>query len=131
MDIIYTAAQMMELSARTAPKSLGQDFIATKIVSGDVIFKLADELDRIFNETQRENFDRDAETIRKSEAILFIGIKDSKEIGLNCGACGFDTCEENLVNREKRTDFVGPLCSFRMLDMGIALGSAVKTASIL
>jgi uncharacterized ferredoxin-like protein len=28
-------------------------------------------------------------------------------------------------------EFAGPICAFRMLDMGIALGSAVKTASML
>ena len=28
-------------------------------------------------------------------------------------------------------DFVGPNCIFKLLDLGIALGSAVKTASIL
>jgi len=27
-------------------------------------------------------------------------------------------------------DFAGPLCSWRVLDLGIALGSAVKTASL-
>jgi uncharacterized ferredoxin-like protein len=28
-------------------------------------------------------------------------------------------------------EFLGPWCAFRLLDMGIALGSAVKTASLL
>jgi uncharacterized ferredoxin-like protein len=28
-------------------------------------------------------------------------------------------------------EFSGPICAFRLLDMGIALGSAVKTASML
>jgi uncharacterized ferredoxin-like protein len=28
-------------------------------------------------------------------------------------------------------DFVGPNCIFKLLDLGIALGSAVKTASVL
>ena len=46
-------------------------------------------------------------------------------------ACGFETCAENAAHRKERNEFTGPLCAFRLLDMGIALGSAAKTASML
>ncbi len=31
---------------------------------------------------------------------------------------------------KREADFKGPQCAFRLLDLGIALGSAVKTASL-
>ena len=47
---------------------------------------------------------------------------------LHCAACGSETCLEiNTVEGE----FQGPQCALRILDMGIALGSAVKTAGIM
>ncbi|MBD3234758.1 MAG: hypothetical protein GF315_13615 [candidate division Zixibacteria bacterium] len=130
MDILEIAAQFMEVSARTAPKSMGKDFISTKIISKGKLDKLADEMDRIHREEKRRDFDRDANSVRASGAILLIGLKNSDEVGLNCGGCGYPTCEEKAANRKKGKEFTGPLCVFRLLDMGIALGSAAKTASI-
>jgi len=131
MDIVHTAAQLMELSARTAPKSRGEDFISTRIISAEKLEQLAGEMDRIGRETGRKDFDRDARSIRYSGAVLLIGLKDAKEVGLNCGACGYDTCEECAAHRKRHREFVGPICALRHLDMGIALGSAAKTASLL
>ena len=51
-------------------------------------------------------------------------------LGLDCGACGFDTCAEMEANLKEGPEFRGPLCSWRLVDLGIALGSAVKTASL-
>ncbi len=130
MDIFTTAAQLMEVSARTAPKSLGKDFVLTKIIPKEKLGELADEMDRLGVETARKNYDRDAKSIRASGAVLLIGLKDAGDLGIDCGACGFDSCAEYLANRKRRGEFVGPICSFRLLDMGIALGSAAKTASI-
>jgi uncharacterized ferredoxin-like protein len=48
---------------------------------------------------------------------------------LNCGGCGVDRCTDRRVT--KGIEFRGVQCGFRLLDLGIALGSAVKTASIL
>jgi uncharacterized ferredoxin-like protein len=61
--------------------------------------------------------------------VVLIGIKDAKPLeGLDCGACGAEKCIEiNTFEGE----FKGPQCAFRLLDMGIAIGSAVKTASLL
>jgi uncharacterized ferredoxin-like protein len=35
------------------------------------------------------------------------------------------------MKKEKSLDFTGPTCLFKALDLGIALGSAAKTASTL
>jgi uncharacterized ferredoxin-like protein len=51
-----------------------------------------------------------------------------KGAGLNCGGCGFSNCAE-FNEQSLEGDFRGPNCLLRSLDLGIALGSAVKTAS--
>jgi uncharacterized ferredoxin-like protein len=128
-DALMIAAQLMELSATTAPKSRGENFVLTKILTKDEIKKLADEMEAFGVRTKKANFDRDANGVRASGAVLLVGIKDATPIMLNCGACGYDKCGE-LEGREG-PEFFGPHCALRLLDMGIALGSAVKTASIL
>ena len=123
------AGRLMAVSARTAPKSKGQDFVLTKIIEGDDLERLAVEMEKYGEETKRPNFDRDAANIRNTPVMLLIGIKQADPLGLNCGACGFDTCTE--LKQKTGPQFTGPHCAFRLLDMGIALGSAVQTAAML
>jgi uncharacterized ferredoxin-like protein len=123
------AARLMAVSARTAPKSKGQDFVLTKILQGDDLERLAVEMEMYGQETNRPNFDRDAANIRNTPIVLLVGIKQADPVGLNCGACGFDTCVE--LKQRTGPQFAGPHCALRLLDMGIALGSAVQTAAML
>ena len=125
---IRTVAELMAISARTAPKSAGQDFVMTKIIEGEDLKKLAEKMCEFGERTGKKNFDRDGANVRNSAAVLLIGIKNAKPVGLNCGACGFDKC---LKPNTHEGEFKGPQCAYRLLDMGIALGSAVKTASLL
>jgi uncharacterized ferredoxin-like protein len=79
-----------------------------------------------------KGFKRDARNVKDSEAVILIGVRGSKNVGLNCGSCGFETCKEfDEQERILGGDFRGPTCIFKALDLGIALGSAVKTASTL
>ena len=126
---LMSAAELMALSARTAPKSRGEDFISIKIVCGDDVIRLGDGMIKYGEETKKTNFDRDGINIKNSPVVLLVGIKDATNVGLNCGACGYDTCGE--FEKREGPDFSGPFCALRLLDMGIALGSAVKTASLL
>jgi len=126
---LKSAAELMALSARTAPKSKGEDFVFSKIIEGDDVIRLGDEMIKYGEKTGKKNFDRDGINIKNSPVVLFIGIKDATNVGLDCGACGFDTCGE--FEEREGPDFFGPYCALRLLDMGIALGSAVKTASLL
>ncbi len=50
---------------------------------------------------------------------------------LNCGACGCPTCAEFIRARKGKVgeDFIGPLCAFQSIDLGIALGVAAKVAA--
>lgn len=121
-------AELMAISARTAPKSAGQDFVVIEIIEGDDLERLAEKMYEFGERTGKTKFDRDAANVRDSAAVVLIGIKDAKTMGLNCGACGFDKC---LKPNTHEGEFKGPQCAYRLLDMGIALGSAVKTASLL
>lgn len=121
-------AEFMEVSARTAPKAGGIDYVKTKVLSGDDLEKLADEMVEYGEKSGKDNFDRDGENIRESDALLLISLKDPGKVLLNCGACGYSKCED--LEKKEGPEFDGPICAWRLLDLGIALGSAAKTASI-
>ena len=131
MESLRIVADLMAISARTAPKSAGKDFVSIKIVDGEDIKRLAEEMFKYGEESGKKNFDRDGRNVQNSPCVILIGIKDAEHMGLNCGACGFETCIERDNALPADTEFKGPQCGFRLLDLGIAIGSAVKTASIL
>ncbi len=129
---VLEVAKLMLVSARTAPKSAGIDDLILVVVYGREKDEIAAEMDKIAEERKLTGFKRDSKNLRDSEAALLVGVKGPKSFGLNCGACGYKTCEEfTLAEKRDGLDFVGPTCLFKALDMGIALGSAAKTASIL
>ena len=127
MTQLRVVAELMAISARTAPKALGRDFIVTEIIEGDDVQALAQKMYEYGERTGRKNFDRDGANVAGSTAVLLVGLKDAAAVGLNCGACGFEKCiEPNTFEGQ----FRGPNCALRLLDLGIAIGSAVKTASL-
>jgi uncharacterized ferredoxin-like protein len=128
--IIETVAGLMALSARTAPKAIGQDYLEIKILTGEEIGALADEMFLYGKESGKPNFDRDSENVRKSQAVLLLSLLNAQNLGANCGACGFTSCAAAQDRRAEGPEFSGPICAWRLLDLGIALGSAVKTASL-
>ncbi|MEA1939223.1 MAG: DUF2148 domain-containing protein [Candidatus Caldatribacteriota bacterium] len=128
-ETIKNVANLMGVAARTAPKSVGEDFVVVKAIYGEDVKKLAKQMLTYGEELGKRNFDRDGINVKNSPALLLIGIKDAASLGLNCGACGFDKCSERISH--KGVEFDGPQCAFRLLDMGIAIGSAVKTAGIM
>jgi uncharacterized ferredoxin-like protein len=131
MEAIEIAAKLMELSAVTAPKSKGVNFVQTRILTEDALQTLAEAMVRFGERTGKKDFDRDAKGVARSGAVVLIGLKGSKAVGLDCGACGYPDCKRFEQQGKHSGEFSGPLCAFRLLDMGIALGSAVKTAGIL
>jgi uncharacterized ferredoxin-like protein len=129
MGTLTVVAQLMEIAARTAPKARGQDFIVTRIIEGEELKPIADKMAEIGERTERKFFVRDSKNVAASEVVLLIGIKDGQKGGLNCSACGVPTCADLNVNSHSG-EFSGPQCAFRSLDLGIAIGSAAKTASM-
>jgi uncharacterized ferredoxin-like protein len=122
-------AELMRASAVTAPKAAGQDYIEVKICTPEERAGIAAEMLKLGQEKKAPNWDRDAKGVEKAEALVLVGILPHKGMGLNCGACGFPTCADfNKASLDG--EFHGPNCMLRLLDLGIALGSAVKTAQL-
>ncbi|MBI5035670.1 MAG: hypothetical protein HZB51_34695 [Chloroflexi bacterium] len=129
MSWTQTVTELMAIAARTAPKGAGQDFVVVKVIEGEDLKRLGDEMCKYGQKSGKKNFDRDGRNVAASAAVVFIGLKDAKSLDLNCGACGVDLCNDRVV--AEHAEFAGAQCAIRVLDMGIALGSAVKTASLL
>ncbi len=133
-DAVEIGASMMALSARTAPKTRGIDSVKTIILTGKDLEELASAMEKKMREKAIElpSFKRDADNVRGSAAVLLIGVsRDPKrvELPLSCGACGYKNCMDFLsVSKREGEDFAGPVCIFQAIDLGIALGSAVKLA---
>jgi uncharacterized ferredoxin-like protein len=131
-EAILEAAKLMLVAARTAPKTAGKDDIMTAIVYGSEKDLIAEKMERIGEERGLEGFMRDAKNVRDSEVVILIGVRGNKSVGLDCGGCGFENCRK-FDRRQKKLgkDFIGPQCIFKSFDVGIAMGSAAKVASLL
>ena len=143
-ETVLQAAKLMAASAITAPKSGGQLFlrgsplfIETVIVHDqETLSRLAAWIRARGKERKEAIWFRDADLAEKVEAILFIGLKDWYPPVYDCGACGYATCAEfmdatkGLRDKSEGYEFKGPQCNLRDIDLGIAVGSAAKTASI-
>ncbi|MFC1803303.1 ferredoxin domain-containing protein [Thermoproteota archaeon] len=128
--------ELMAISARTAPKTRGVDEVVTAMVSGIEKDAIADEMVKHSGQKRvpLSGFVRDADNLRRSPFCLLVGVRGKQpkrpENPLNCGACGYETCNE-FIRAEKKIgeDFEGPLCIWHSVDLGIAMASAVKTAA--
>jgi len=123
-------ARLMALAARTAPKAHGRDYLEIRVLAGDAVGKLGDDMIEYGAQSGRKNFDRDGENVKKSSAVLLLALKGARTVGLDCGACGFPKCSM-LPQTSPQGEFEGPICAWRLIDLGVALGSAAKVASML
>ena len=131
-DAVEMVARLMALSARTAPKAKGTDIIKTLIVTGIEKERLAGAMREYGEKHSVGFFLRDAGNVAASDACFLVGSLFADAVGLDCGACGYVTCAEMLdaQGHPPATPFRGPNCVVRMTDLGIAVGSAAKTASL-
>jgi uncharacterized ferredoxin-like protein len=129
---VEMVAGLMALSARTAPKAKGQDALITRVLAGDELKKLSRAMHTLGEERKIGFFLRNSKNVEESDACLLLGMRREPTAGLDCGGCGFPTCAAMLMvdPMKNRTLFAGPNCAVRMADLGIAIGSAVKTASL-
>ncbi len=145
LSALRQVAQLCAVAAMTAPKSGGQlflkgsrPFIETWIVEDKaVLHRLAEWLRERGQRLKKELWFRDADTAEKLDLILFIGLAKWYPPVYDCGACGYATCAEFLDNRKQYKvegfedwEFPGPICQLRCIDLGIAVGSAAKIASL-
>ncbi len=127
-ETVRLVGGLMELAARTAPKAVGQDFIEARLLDDDELIALGNDMIKIASEKGAPNWERDGQNVLDSSAMVIIGLLPHPGAGLDCGACGFSGCRE-FNERTLEKDFIGPNCALRLLDLGIALGSAAKVAS--
>jgi len=134
-EAVFLAVSLMAVSARTAPKAKGKDSLVTLTVHKTDLPLLSQEMTRFGQDHAQPFFIRDAENIAASEACLIIGIRGQEVLGLNCQGCGYQSCDDmEAASRSTLVEgspFSGPNCVIKMADLGIAVGSAVKTASLL
>lgn len=124
-EAILQVAKLMCLAARTAPKARGIDRLVTKIVTEEKEKELiAKKMEEVAQEQPKNAriFLRDVINLRQAPVVVLIGSKLGT-MELDCGNCGFSSCEE-LKNSGKAR------CSYVAGDLGIALGSAVSVASL-
>ena len=117
-QVLAAACQMMT-AARTAPKEKGTDFFEIAFIEGVVKKSLSDTMIAMVEEHGMKFFLRDAENILQAECVMVIGTH-SQSHGLNCGHCGFATCEQKPS---------AVPCALNSTDVGIAIGSACGMAA--
>src|SRR5205809_1575581 len=144
-ETVRQAARIMAGAAMTGPKSGGQLFLKGSPVFLETVIvddsqtrkRLADWMRARGRERRETIWFRDAEVAEAVDAVLFVGLADWYPPNYDCGACGYATCAEFLVATKKLRDdsreleFAGPHCNLRDIDLGIAVGSAAKTAALL
>lgn len=127
-DTVNLVGELMAVAARTAPKAAGKDFIEVRLLSDSERVALGNDMIQVGKERGIHGFERDGRNVLNADAVLLVGLLPHKGAGQNCGGCGYASCEE--FNTKAHTgDFEGPNCVLRVMDLGIALGSAVKLAS--
>jgi len=131
---VTTVADLMALAARTAPKGKGIDTLEIRVLARKDMKKLATRLEKLGKEKNVGFFLRDAKNLATSDGCVLIGCRGGEAGGINCGGCGYASCADFTKATKKKagkvTPFEGPNCVLRMTYLGIAIGSAVKTAQI-
>lgn len=143
-ELIRSVARLCAAAAVTAPKSGGQLFLRGKPLFIETVFvddratllHLVGWMRQRGRERRQAIWWRDAALAERLDGVLFVGIKDWYPPIYDCGACGYATCAEFVeASRQRRSDsevfeFKGPQCNLRDIDLGIAVGSAAKAASL-
>jgi len=119
--VLETAARMCA-AARTAPKTKGMDYLESLILTDGELETLALTMEEMAAEGGPTILKRDAVCVRKSGAVLLLGIGYHRRgIDAWCNYCGLGGCEKCAERNAA--------CAFDPIDLGIALGSAVSVAA--
>lgn len=118
---LKTAAELLCVAARTAPKACGKDFLVTAIVSGEEKTALQTRMREIAARDGVAFFARDADNLEHAPFVVLLGTRKEALNIPACGYCGFPDCRVMRAG--------GGTCSFNAGDLGIAVGSAVSRAA--
>ncbi len=116
-NALKTVSELMLLSAKTAPKAVGNDLLEYKVASEKEKKRIADGMES----RESSGWKRDAQNIRDASKLVLIGVKELGKDELLRGEVDVSTMDPDLKGK------VSPM---RLIDLGIALGSAAKTASL-
>jgi len=123
-DGIKAAAELMAISARTAPKAKGEDLIEVKILYGKQVEELAKAMVKYGEAENEAMWKRDGNCVLRSPAVLLVGVRDP--------SVGPDGQKKTQPPAKVKGDlFAEDERVKKCIDLGIALGSAAKTASML
>jgi uncharacterized ferredoxin-like protein len=112
-ETVVEAAKLMAVSALTAPKARGVENIVVRILDRDDELELLAKKMEELSEYYGDFFKRDAQSIRNSKAVVLIGCKVA---AINLKTPPFWKIDADTLHS--------------IVNLGIAIGSAVKTASI-
>ena len=144
-DTVRHVAGLCAAAAMTAPKSGGQLFLKGSPTFVETVWvedagqraAMAAWMRARGRERREAIWFRDAALCERVDGILLVGLRDWYPPVYDCGACGYATCAEYLdaTTAQRRLaaqtfEFAGPTCNLRDVDLGIAVGSAAKTASL-
>ena len=141
--VLRQVGGLMAAAAMTAPKSGGQllaagapTFLETAFVDDPATLTRLAEWMRARGKERREAiWFRDADAAQALDGVLFVGLTSPYPPNYDCGACGYATCAEFLhATKTQRAEsgeleFTGPTCTLRAVDLGVAVGSAARTAA--
>ena len=113
-NAVLRVAELMVAAAKTAPKGRGVDNVVSLIlVDREELEKLAQKMEDLAS-TYGDFFKRDAEGVRRSDAVVIIG----------CKVVSYGLKKPDVYKHD-------PDLVISLVNLGIALGSAAKAASIL
>ncbi|HZK10028.1 MAG TPA: DUF2148 domain-containing protein [Clostridia bacterium] len=117
------AGLSMLARAKTAPKTKGVDHLEYILLEKEDFPALVEEMEKLGREHDVPFFIRDAKNLEKAQMLLLIGAFDEARNIPCCGLCGYEDCTEKKKE--------GGRCVFPLLDLGVALGSAVSLGQTL
>lgn len=127
---IKTIANLISIASRNSTGDFGKSFTEVTILDEAEKDMLVEEMFQMSDSRDEEIFVSKGEEIDKSDAVILLGAKEHPGYGIDCKACGFDDCE-SFEEAEKVEDILeGPNCTYRMIELGIAIGAALKTAGM-
>ncbi len=119
---VMDAAYKICAAARTAPKACGIDHLDTAILTGEDKDRVAAEMRRLCGNDEKNFMYRDAGNVDRSLAVVLIGVREeTRHLGKQCQLCHFEGCTA--------CSEAGACCVFDLIDLGIAIGSAVAAAA--
>ena len=120
-EVLRDVAEKMVAAAITAPKASGQDKVVAAIVTGEEKDRIADKMMELGIEYDEEFIRRDSDQLKYCEIAVLLGVQGIP-FGLpNCSFCGFKNCAYMVS--------AGGQCAINIVDLGIAVGSAVSVAA--